>query len=141
MRKNQIKEAKRFGKYLIGGNAQFWSGYGAYAVLDLVFKINFWPAKILAYFIGVSVNFVIERFWAFGGKRISKKQVESSAGKFYSLMMVNFVIDLAIVGGLRELGVTPYIGQFVSAGFFTFWNYVLFKIWVFAKNKKQRRTL
>lgn len=136
MKKRQIKEIKRFSKYLVGGNAQFWSGYGAYAALDLIFSVSFWPAKIAAYFIGVSVNFVIERFWAFGGQNISKRQVESSAEKFYLLMFVNFLLDLGIVGGLREIGITPYIGQFVSAGFFTFWNYILFKIWVFAKVRK-----
>ena len=137
MKKRQVKEAKRFTQYMIGGGAQFWSGYAAYAVFDTVLHIDFWPAKIASYFLGVSVNFVIERFWVFGRKRLGKRQLETSVERYYSLMVVNFLLDLAIVGGLRELGVTPYIGQFVSAGFFTVWNYLLFKLWVFGR---QRRT-
>jgi len=139
LKKKQVKEVKRFSKYLVGGNAQFWSGYTAFALFDAVFGINFWPAKIAAYGVGISVNFVIERFWAFGGKHIGKRQVETSAQRYYLLMFVNFVLDLIIVGGLRELGLTPYLGQFVSAGFFTFWNYLIFKLWVFAKGRKMKR--
>lgn len=138
-KKKQVKEAKRFAKYLAGGNAQFWSGYAAYALFDAVFHVAFWPAKVASYFVGVSVNFFIERFWAFDDKRISKKQLSSSAERYYILMVVNFLIDLGIVGGLRQLGLTPYIGQFVSAGFFTIWNYLIFKVWVFHKAKKGRR--
>src|SRR5688572_29057435 len=95
LKKKQVKEAKRFSKYLVGGNAQFWSGYAAFALFDVVFHVPFWPAKITAYFVGVSVNFFIERFWAFGGKRLGKRQVESSAQRYYLLMIVNFLIDLA----------------------------------------------
>jgi putative flippase GtrA len=53
-------------------------------------------------------------------------------------MVVNFLLDLAIVGGLRAAGLTPYLGQFASAGFFTVWNYVLFKLWVFQRTHRKR---
>lgn len=125
---------------MVGGGAQFWSGYAAFAVFDQVMGISFWPAKSISYFLGVSVNFVLERFWVFKQKRITKKQIETTASRFYLLMLVNFVLDLAIVGGLRELGLTPYIGQFVAAGFFTVWNYLLFKRWVFSKKGRPART-
>lgn len=138
-RQKQKSEVTRFTQYMIGGGAQFWSGYAAFAFFDLILHIPFWPTKIMAYFVGASVNFFIERYWVFDIKRgVSKKQLETSAQRFYSLMAFNFVLDLAIVGGLRELGVTPYIGQFISAGFFTVFNYVLFKIWVF-KSRRRRR--
>jgi putative flippase GtrA len=133
------KEARRFSAYMVSGGAQFWSGYAAFALFDLVFGIPFWPAKITAYFIGASVNFGLERFWVFRSKKhVSRKQIEVSARKYYLLMFSNFVIDQAIVGGLREVGISPYIGQFVSAGFFTFWNYALFKFWVFRDQKAKR---
>ncbi|MDZ7744532.1 MAG: GtrA family protein [Candidatus Saccharibacteria bacterium] len=134
LRKKDKKEAKRFVEYMIGGGAQFWSGYLAFALFDLL-GMPFWPNKSLAYFIGVTANYGLQRFWVFGRKGITKKQIETSATKFYTLMFVNFLIDLGIVGGLRELGLTPYLGQFVSAGFFTLWNYLIFKFWVFARKK------
>ena len=136
LKRKQRKELVRFGEYMVGGGAQFWSGYATFAVLDQVLGTSFWAAKSLSYFLGVSVNFVLERFWVFRQKRISKKQIEATAGRFYLLMLVNLALDLAIVGGLRELGLTPYIGQFVAAGFFTVWNYLIFKLWVFSRKRR-----
>ncbi len=136
MKKKQKKELIRFSEYMAAGGAQFWSGYAAFALFDQIFGITFWWAKSISYFLGVSVNFFLERFWVFGQKKISKKQIETTASRFYSLMFVNFLIDLAIVGGLREIGISPYIGQFISAGFFTVWNYVFFKLWVFHKRRR-----
>lgn len=134
-RKNRYrKELKRIAEYLVSGGAQFWSGYGAFALLDLVFRIPFWPNRVLSYGVGVVVNFYLQRYWVFGKSRMSKKQLHASAEKYYGLMFTNFLLDLAIVGGLYELAdVSPYIGQFVSAGFFTVYNYLLFKFWVFRK--------
>lgn len=139
LKKKYTKEITRFLKYMVGGNVQFWSGYAAFAILWSIVGWNFWWAKSLAYFIGVSANFVLERFWVFKQKKISQRQIEASAGKFYSLMLLNFLIDLGIVGGLYEIGITPYIGQFISAGFFTVWNYLLFKFWVFTKQRSKQR--
>lgn len=136
LKKKQKREIRRFGEYMIGGGAQFWSGYAAFAVLDITFGVSFWWAKSLAYFFGVTINYLLERFWVFRVKNISRKQIKTSAGKFYTLMFVNFILDLGIVGGLRELGLTPYIGQFISSAFFTVWNWLLFTLWVFTKKKK-----
>jgi putative flippase GtrA len=134
----QKKEVGRFGKYLVGGGAQFWSGYTAFAALDQLLGVSFWPARVVSYLFGVSVNFVLQRFWVFSRRRLSARQLETTAGRFYLLMLVNFSLDMAIVGGLRELGLTPYLGQFVAAGFFTIWNYVLFKAWVFARARRRK---
>lgn len=134
------KEFRRIAEYMVSGGAQFWSGYAAFAVLDLVFKIPFWPNRVLSYAFGVIVNFYLQRFWVFGKQKLSKKQLHTSAEKYYTLMFINFLLDLAIVGGLYELaGVSPYIGQFVSAGFFTVYNYLLFKFWVFRVKKRENK--
>lgn len=139
MKKKQKKELIRFSEYMAAGGAQFWSGYAAFAVFDQILGVAFWWAKSLSYFLGVTINFVLERFWVFDQKKISKKQLETTASRFYSLMFVNFLLDLAIVGGLRELGISPYIGQFISAGFFTVWNYLFFKLWVFRRRRRIAR--
>lgn len=138
MKKKQAREVKRFTQYMVGGGAQFWAGYGAFALFDLVFHMSFWPAKLTAYAIGISLNFFIERFWAFRNNRLTKRQLHASAQRYYGLMVVDFILDQAIVGGLRSAGLTPYLGQFVSAGFFTIWNYLIFKLWVFQKATRRR---
>lgn len=132
------KHINRFAAYMASGGAQFWTGYGAFALFDTVFGWTFWAAKSVSYLVGVTVNFALQSSWVFKGRR-TKLQEEVVAAKFYGLMFVNFVIDFGIVAGLREMGVTPYIGQFISAGFFTVWNYALFNLWIFKKQKRAAR--
>lgn len=70
----------------------------------------------------------------------TSKQLGDAAKRYYSLMIVNFVADQAIVGGLREVGVSPYIGQFVSSGFFTVWNWLWYSLWVFKRQTSPQKT-
>lgn len=132
--KKTKKLAIQFTEYMISGGAWFWVGYGAFAVLDKVFHVPFWPTKISSYVIGASINFLLQRYWVFRQKG-SKKQLGNSAKKYYSLMFFNFLLDQGIVGGLRAVGITPYIGQFISSGFFTVWNWLWYSMWVFKKKK------
>jgi len=124
----------QFTEYMISGGAWFWVGYGAFAVLDKVFHIPFWPTKISSYIIGASINFLLQKFWVFRQKS-NKKQLGGAAKRYYSLLFLNFLLDQGIVGGLRAVGVTPYIGQFISSGFFTVWNWLWYSLWVFKKHK------
>ncbi len=130
---NTIKiQVVRFGEYMVGGGGQFWTGYTAFSLFDKGFGWTFWIAKSVSYLIGASFNFAIERFWVFGSKR-AKKEASTSAKKYYVLMFANFLIDLGLVWGLKGVGISPYIGQFISAGLFTVTNYLLFSKWVFKK--------
>jgi putative flippase GtrA len=138
-KKSQAKTKKfliQFTEYMISGGAWFWVGYASFGFMDLVLGISFWPAKLSSYFIGASVNFLLQRYWVFKQKKNSKKELGDAAKRYYSLMVVNFVLDQVIVGGLRALGLTPYIGQFVSSGFFTVWNWLWYSLWVFKKQPK-----
>lgn len=123
---------KQILEYGITGGAWFWSGYIMFAVLYSGLKWGIIPAKILAYIFGLTVNFVLERFWVFRDKN-ARKQMQAVTTRYVLLSVLNLGIDTAIVWGLSKFGISPYIGQFISAGFFTVWNYVWYKLWVFAK--------
>jgi putative flippase GtrA len=107
-------------------------------IADKGFHWNLWWAKQAANVVGVTVNFLLERWWVFGGKRPNKHLTEVS-GRYILLTLCNFVIDYWIVYGLKVVGVTPYLGQFASAGFFWGWNYLWYKYWVFRDGRKGRK--
>ncbi len=44
---------------------------------------------------------------------------------------MDFALDYFIVYWLKGVGITPYIGQFISSGFFTVWKYLWYRLWVF----------
>lgn len=132
MNRKQRKERIRIAEYLVSGGAWFWSGYGVFALLYGVFGVDIVPAKIISYIVGLVVNFLLQRFWVFES-RDARKQLDVVTGRYVALSVMNLGIDTLIVWSLSKAGLTPYLGQFVSAGFFTVWNYIWYKLWVFAK--------
>jgi putative flippase GtrA len=121
--------ADQFGKYLVGGSLYFWVGYGVFALCYSGLHWAWLPSKIVCDVIGWSLNYFVQRFWAF------KNQVHLSemqhAGRYIAIESVGFAIDYALIGGLVHVGITPYIGFFISGIFFTFWSFLWYKYWVF----------
>ena len=120
----------QFIKYFIGGSTYFWSGYIVFAVSYGIFHWAWWPAKMLADLIGWTLNYIAQRYWAFASKSLAHHE-GVTARKYTVLTIGNFVLDYLIVGSLKHFGISPYIGLFISAGFFTVWNYFWYRFWVF----------
>ena len=129
--------AKQFIKYMIGGGVYFWSGYAVFAICYSGFGWGWFPAKIAADAIGWTLGFFVQRYWAFHHPSLAGKTLHIS-GRYVLVNAVNFIIDYLIVWGLNSVGVTPYIGLFVAAIFFTAWNYVWYRFWVFKPSKASR---
>lgn len=141
MKKDKTKsklrtEIFRLVSYSVTGGAWFWSGYAMFAVADQFLGLSLWWAKLLANITGITVNFILERIWVFGDSR-RHKRLTVVTERYFFLTLANFVIDYLIVRFLKDVfGISPYIGQFVSAGFFYGWNYLWFKYWVFGSARK-----
>ena len=116
--------------YMVGGGVYFWSGYAVFAAFYSGLRWDWLWAKMIADVIGWTLNFLIQRYWAFNDPRLADKAVKVT-GRYALITAINFVIDYCIIWGLKSLGVTPYIGFFISASFFTVWNYLWYKRWVF----------
>lgn len=129
-KKEEAREVKRITEYLVSGGAYFWSGYLIFFVIDKVIGGSFFWAKSLATLGGWGVNYLLQRYWVFNNPKLKKHQLEVT-GRYMIITLVDFVLDYFIVLGLKNVGVTPYLGQFVSSGFFTVWNYLWYKYYVF----------
>lgn len=134
--KKNRSELIRIAQYMVSGGAFFWTGYLVFFLGDQVLGLSLWWAKLVANLSGWTVNYILQRHWVFNEKsrRGNRKQVTV---RYAVITLVNFVLDYFIVAGLKGLGLTPYLGQFVSAGFFTVWNYLWYKLWVFPTQSKK----
>jgi putative flippase GtrA len=130
----QRKTAIQFGKYLAGGNLYFWSGYAIFALGYSVLHLWWLWAKIAADAVGWTLNYLAQRYWAFssGHPHLSEMQHVS---RYLFIETIGFILDYAIIAGLKAVGITPYIGFFISAGFFTIWSFLWYKYWVFPEDK------
>lgn len=125
--------------YMVAGGAFFWSGYASFAVFYSVFHWPLFVAKQVANLIGLTINYILEDQWVFKKKRANTTYDKRRASRYIIITIVNFGIDYLIVADLKQIGITPYVGQFVSAGFFTVWNFVWYKYWVFAHHPSKKR--
>lgn len=128
--KKQRRQLLQFAEYMVSGGAFFWTGYAVFFITDQAFGWSLWWAKLAANICGWLVNYLLQRYWVFNNKRLAKHQTQVTQ-RYIFITIVNFLLDYIIVGTLKSAGITPYIGQFASAGFFTIWNYFWYRFWVF----------
>lgn len=130
----------QFSKYLAGGSVYFWSSYAIFAICYSGLKWSWFPAKIAADAVGWTLNYVVQRYWAFASSHLKLSEMQH-VSRYLFIETIGFVLDYLIIGGLNAIGITPYIGFFISAGFFTIWSYLWYKYWVFPEKKHMTVTV
>lgn len=136
-RAGQRKLMVQFVEYMVGGGVFFWSGYGSFALFYSGLRYNWLVAKMIGDVVGFSANYFIQRYWAFADSRTAGvgKDVRQ---RYIILSAIDFAIDYALVATLKHNGISPYIGFWVSAAFFTGWNYFFYRFWVFSPSWRLR---
>ncbi|MCK9641489.1 MAG: GtrA family protein [Prolixibacteraceae bacterium] len=134
--KHTKKLLVQFAEYSVAGGAYFWTAY--VLILVLTPLIGLWWSNIIGNGIGVTINFILERYWVFKGSK--KRHLTEVSFKYIIFTACNFLISYLILSGLRSVGIQLAIGQFISAGFFTVWNYFWYRFWVF-KGKPQAKRI
>ena len=132
MFKRNKKIFVQLAEYMVAGGAYFWSGY--FIIVFLTPVIGLWWANLLGNGVGVTVNFILERYWVFEGTK--KRTLTEVSGRYVIFTACNFIINYLILRALISVGIKVALGQFVAAGFFTVWNYLWYRNWVF-KDKPQ----
>lgn len=133
------KRIIQFLEYMLSGGVYFWAGYGLFAVLWSGLHWSLWWATITSNVFGWAVNYLLQRYWVFNTSDLKHKQTQVT-GRYILITLVDFVLNYFILYGLKQVGITPYIGQFISSGFFTGWNYIWYRFWVFPDKMDVKKT-
>jgi putative flippase GtrA len=138
------KPVVQFVEYMISGGVYFWVGY---AILNYLYYGRdwksgalFWWATIISNVVGWAVNFILQRYWVFNNKSLKKNQTQVTR-RYIFITLVDFVLNYFILFGLKQIHITPAIGQFISSGFFTVWNWFWYRLWVFPEHMKKPKTI
>lgn len=122
-------ELRRFTEYMVSGGAWFWSGYILIVLLDN--HIGLFLANFIGNAVGITINFVLQRYWVFD-KNKDASQLGDSAKRYIVYTALNaFLLNYLILLGLQNVGIKPEFGQFIASAFFTVWNYFWYKVYVF----------
>lgn len=135
--KKNRKLIVQFVEYMVSGGVYFWTGYGFFALFWSVFGWSLWWSTIVSNLIGWSVNFVLQRYWVFKNPHL-KEQTAKVTGRYIFITLVDFVMNYYILYGLKAIGISPYIGQFIASAFFTVWNYLWYRFWVFPEKMSKK---
>lgn len=130
MTKRRRRIIIQFTEYMVSGGAYFWSGYLLLDYLYYGLHWSLWWATIISNLFGWTINFLLQRYWVFRNPHL-RRHLGQVTGRYIFITVVDFLLNYLILYGLRRIGITPAIGQFVSAGFFTIWNYIWYRWWVF----------
>jgi len=138
-KKKNRKLIIQFVEYMVSGGVYFWIGYAMFALLWSGLGWSLWWATIISNVFGWSVNYVLQRFWVFNNKSLKGHQTQVTT-RYIIITLVDFILNYFILYSLRQVGISPYIGQFISSGFFTVWNYLWYRFWVFPEKIKRQKT-
>lgn len=136
--KERVKrELKRFAEYMVSGGVWFWSGYILIVTLDDFIGLFF--ANFVGNAVGLTLNFLLGRYWVFDSKRMAS--LGTATKRYFIYTFINaFLLNYLILAGLKTgFGLGPEIGQFIAAAFFTPWNYLWYKYWVFKGRELPKR--
>ncbi len=136
LKRKQRKELTRIAEYMVGGGVWFWSGY--IIIVFLNGRVPLFWANFAGNAVGITLNFIIERFWVFKTKRPTTLAVATRRYVIYTALNA-FLLNYFILAALKSVGIEPKFGQFIAAGFFTVWNYIWYKAWVFKGEERHKR--
>ena len=135
IKKKSKKIVIQFAEYVVAGGAWFWSAYFITLLLDPIIGLGW--ANVVGNFVGVTINYFLSVLWVFKTK--NNKHAMAASWKYIIYTGINFALSAFMLKGLRAVGVEPVIGQFITAAFFTGWNYIWYKLWVFKGTPHARR--
>lgn len=140
-KKSLIKTAVEFIKLQLAGNILFWVTYAGFFVLHQLLGWADIPALASASVVAHLCFFLADKEWVFNDKT-GRRKTGVEITRFILFMGMNYFINLGIVAGLdKYLDVSPYIGQFVAGLFFSVWNFVGLRFWVFQEMRHHAITV
>jgi putative flippase GtrA len=119
--------ARSLPRFLIIGVLSFILDAGTLYVTHGVLKMWLPLATTLAYGVAFTVNFSLNRLWAFG----STAAVTGQATRYIVLTGVNYLITLVIVNGLAALGMSYLLAKVIATAVIAGINYIAYRNWVF----------
>ncbi len=116
-----------FGRFLLVGVVSYLTDAGTLALLHSGGGVPLLVATSIAFAVGLAVNYGLNRVLTFG----SAAPVGSEVTRYLLLVLANYVVTLALVGGLTAVGL-PYLGsKTVATVVLSVANFVAYRSWVF----------
>lgn len=122
---------KSFVRYVIVGLTSLGVDYGSLLFFYHIVGLDLALAASTGFFIGLVVNFLLNKFWSFDTGKTTAKQSARQAVMVAILVVFNLLVTNFVVVYLNKWHVGPEISKIITTGIITMWNYVLYKKLIF----------
>lgn len=139
--KRLLRLEKRSGviKYTIAGIIIWSSDFIVFYLLLRQFNFDLVVATVGAYICGITVSYLISRYWVFS-RDVNGMGQATNLFRYSVMLGINLVLIYLILQGLSSyFSIDPIIGKFYVAFFMYFWTYITNKLWVFKGPSKPRK--
>lgn len=134
-KKRLIELVTEFAKLQLAGNIPFWGTYLGFWFFDQVMHLPELAGLTIATVASNIVFFIVDDKWVFTSKRGSQTQRKSHYEILKFVIFMSFTAFLSLMlthGWSVYLGISPYIGQFLTGAVMTAWIFSGLRFWVFS---------
>lgn len=125
---NKILDDKRV-RYILTGGTSFVAEYGSFLALVYIATASAWLSQAISYCIGLVVNFLLLKYWAFYGQ--NKDKARTHILKFGLLVAFNLPATTITMDLLIRAGVVPFLAKVAVVALATLWNYIIYDKLIF----------
>lgn len=117
-------------KYAVVGVLSLAIDYLSLVILYRVFEVGLTYATLVAFIVGLIVNFVGNKFWSFNADNTRASNL-LQAVSYLMLVGFNTFFTVFAVVRLDELGIEPEVSKPFCVGLITLWNFWIYKNIIF----------
>jgi len=121
-----------FVRYLFVGGTTFVLDFGILFSLHGVLKLNLAASTAVAYWISISYNFVLNRYWTFDSRE--QESLMRHLTTYFALLVFNFLFTVTFVSIIGE-HINYIIAKALAVAIQMSWTYVIYKDFIFVSKK------
>lgn len=119
-----------FVRYLLVGGSTFVIDFGILYVLHGHFGLNLAASASVSYWISISYNFVLNRYWTFDARE--KASLARHVSTYFFLLVANYLFTVAFVSIVGE-HINYVVAKALAVAIQMVWTYQVYKKVIFVK--------
>ena len=123
-----------FVRYVFVGGTTFIIDFGILYILHGLLKLNLAASTSVAYWISISYNFVLNRYWTFDARE--KESLKHHLTIYFVLLVFNYLFTVTFVS-LAGAHINYVVAKALAVAIQMSWTYYVYKNYIFVKQQTE----
>ena len=120
-------------RYIISGGCSAFTSIGFLFVFVHFFGIHYLVASIIAFVLGFSVSFTMQKFWTFNNRETSRTHIQLA--QYLAITLGNLALNTLLVYiGVAILGLWYLLAQIIASILIALYSYFVYQKFVFTSS-------